>query len=373
MIKIAIVGLGYIGKVHLETLLRIPGVKVVALAGRRLGPLEDLAVKHAIPTVTSDYRTLLEDSSIDVIHNCTPNHMHFQVNHDFINAGKHVFSEKPLARTSQETRALLELAKAKDVLTAINFCYRYYPAVQEAAVRIRNEELGKVYTVMGSYLQDWLLYDTDYDWRLEQSVAGDSNVIADIGSHWFHLAQFMVGSRITEVMADLKTTLPIRKKPEGEDGLHEFPVEVEDYGSVLLHFANGASGVFTVSQLAAGKKCAIDVQVYGSQSALQWNHERSTELWIGHRDRANEVLMESPQLQQGSSKRYALLPTGHPMGYYDAVFNLFTDFYHALALKKQGKESPVALPDFNEGHRELLITEAILKSQREKKWVQVGE
>ncbi|HBG02172.1 MAG TPA: dehydrogenase [Firmicutes bacterium] len=373
MTRIAIIGLGYIGKVHLETLLRIPGVQVVALVGRRMGPLEVLAAKYGIPKVTTNYRTLLEDPSIDVIHNCTPNDLHFEVNRAFIQAGKHIFSEKPLARTSQETRTLVELAKGKNVLTAINFCYRYYPAVQEAALRIRNKELGEVYTVMGSYLQDWLLYDTDYDWRLEQSIAGNSNVIADIGSHWFNLAQFMVGSQITEVMADLKTTLPIRKKPEGDGGFTEYPVTVEDYGSVLLHFANGACGVFTVSQLAAGKKCAIDVHVYGSQSALRWNHERSAELWIGHRDRANEVLMESPQLQHRESKRYALLPTGHPMGYHDAVFNLFTDFYNALALKKQGKESSVALPDFSEGHRELMITEAILQSHREKRWVQVTE
>ena len=373
MINAAIIGLGYIGKVHLRTLLRIPGVKVVALAGRRREPLEELAAQYGIPKVTADYRTLLEDPSIDVIHNCTPNHLHYEVNHAFISAGKHILSEKPLGRSSQETGALAKLAEEKDVLTAINFCYRYYPAVQEAAVKVSREELGSIYTVMGSYLQDWLLYDTDYDWRLEQSFTGSSNVIGDIGSHWFHLAQFIVGSQITEVMADLKTTLPIRKKPEADGTYAEYPVKVEDYGSVLLHFANGASGVFTVSQLAAGKKCAIDVQVYGSQSALRWNHEQPTELWLGHRDKPNEVLMESPQLQQAESKRYALLPTGHPMGYHDAVYNLFTDFYENLHLNNQGKALTIPLPDFWEGHREVLITEAILQSHREKRWVRVGE
>ncbi|MGI6651970.1 MAG: Gfo/Idh/MocA family protein [Limnochordia bacterium] len=373
MINVAIVGLGYIGKVHLRTLLRIPGVNVVALAGRRLGPLEELAAMYNIPKVTADYRTLLDDPSIDVVHNCTPNHLHYEVNHAFISAGKHILSEKPLGRSAEETGALAELAEEKDVLTAINFCYRYYPAVQEAAVRIRQGELGSIYTVMGSYLQDWLLFDTDYDWRLEKSFTGESNVIGDIGSHWFHLAQFIVGSRITEVMSDLKTTLPVRKKPAGDGTYTEYPVQVEDYGSVLVHFANGASGVFTVSQLAAGKKCAIDVQVYGSQSSLRWNHERPTELWLGRRDRPNEVLMESPQLQQAESRRYALLPTGHPMGYHDAVFNLFTDFYSALHLKNQGKKPEVELPDFREGHRELLVTEAILRSHREKRWIRVEE
>lgn len=377
MVNVAIIGLGYIGKVHLETLLRIPGIQIKALVGRRLAPTERIAQKYGISLATDDYTQLLSDPTIAVIHNCTPNDLHFEINRAFLQAGKHILSEKPLARSAQETSELVELAAKHDLLTAINFCYRYYPAVQEAAARVQSNALGKIHTVMGSYLQDWLLYDTDYDWRLDQAIAGDSNAIADIGSHWFHLAQFVNGSQISEVMADLRITLPIRKKLQrgveaGGSVYAEYPVTVEDYGSVLVHFVNGASGVFTVSQLCAGRKCAINLQVYGSQSSLTWNHERSNELWIGHRDRANEVLMESPQLQLPRTRGYALLPSGHPMGYHDAVFNLFTDFYSDLSLKQQGKEPQAKLPDFGEGHRELLITEAILKSHREKRWVAVG-
>jgi len=371
LIGVAIVGLGYIGKVHLETLLKIPGVKVQALVGgRRLDRVKRLAETYGIPTVTDDYTTLLDDPTIQVVHNCTPNHVHYPINRDFLKAGKHILSEKPLATSSEETADLVRLAEEGGLLTGINFCYRYYPAVQEAAARVRKGELGPVHTVIGSYLQDWLLYDTDYDWRLEQEATGQSNVIGDIGSHWFHLAQFVTGSRITEVMADLKTTLPIRKKSV-PGGYEEYQVKVEDYGSVLVHFANGASGVFTVSQLCAGRKCFIDLQVYGYDASLAWNHERSTQLWLGSRRQANQVLMESPQLQHEESSRYALLPTGHPMGYHDAVCNLFRDFYENLRLKLAGSSPRHPLPDFAEGHREVLITEAILRSHREKRWIQV--
>jgi predicted dehydrogenase len=374
VIGVAIVGLGYIGKVHLQTLLRIPGVKVKALVGRRVERLRELAETYGVPKVTDDYTELLADPEIQVVHNCTPNHLHYPINRAFLQAGKHILSEKPLATTSQETAELARLAEQNSLLTGINFCYRYYPAVQEAAAQVRNGALGKVHTVIGSYLQDWLLYDTDYDWRLEKDAAGSSNVIGDIGSHWFHLAQFVTGSRITEVMADLKTTLPVRKKPcaGGEEGQYtEYEVEVEDYGSILVHFDSGASGVFTVSQLCAGRKCWIDLQVYGFKAGLAWNHERSTQLWIGHRSQANQFLMESPQLQLPETKRYALLPTGHPIGYHDAVYNMFRDFYLNLGLKLDGREPTHPLPDFAEGHRELLITEAILQSHQEKRWVEV--
>jgi predicted dehydrogenase len=371
LIGAAIIGLGYIGKVHLQTLLRIPGIKVRALVGgRRLERVRELADTYGIPIATNDYRDLLDDPTIQVVHNCTPNHLHYEINRAFLQAGKHILSEKPLATSSQETAELVRLAEAGNLLTGINFCYRYYPAVQEAAAKVRKGELGDIHTVVGSYLQDWLLYDTDYDWRLEQSATGQSNVIGDIGSHWFHLAQFVTGSPIVEVMADLKTTRPVRKKP-GPEGYEEYEVKVEDYGSVLIHFANGASGVFTVSQLCAGRKCAIDLQVYGFDSSLAWNHERSTELWMGYRSQANQVLMESPFLQHEDAKRYALLPTGHPMGYHDAVYNLFRDFYENLKLKLEGKEPKYPVPDFGEGHRELLVTEAILQSHREKRWVKV--
>ncbi len=378
----AIVGLGYIGKVHLETLLRLPGVRVRALVDPDLQSAAAIARRYQIPVVTADYRELLGDPQIEVVHNCTPNHLHFAINRDFLQAGKHVFSEKPLAVALLEARELISLAAARDLLTAVNFCYRYYPVVQEAAARVHAGELGNLHTIMGSYLQDWLLYDTDYNWRLDEAVSGPAGAIADIGSHWCDLAQFVSGRKIEKLVADLNTTIPVRKRPRRKvatfdqqpadaSDWEEAAVRVDDYGSVLLHFEGGARGAFTVSQLCAGRKCRIDLQLYGSKSSLAWNHENPSRLWGGHRDRANEIILENPLLHKEAVRPYALLPAGHPLGYYDAEFNLFSDFYRAIQLKEEGQEAQYPWPTFEDGYNQMVVVDAILRSQQRGSWVTV--
>jgi predicted dehydrogenase len=381
MVKVAVIGAGYIGKVHLETLLRIPGVEVKALVDANVAFAQELAERYRVNQVTGNYQELLNDPEIMVYHNCTPNHLHFEINKTLIEAGKHVLSEKPLSITCGQAEILKGLAVAKDVVTGVNFCYRYYPAVQEAAARIQAGNIGKIRTIMGSYLQDWLLFDTDYSWRLDKAISGASNTVADIGSHWCDLAQFVSGAKITEVMADLKTLIPVRKKSrhagltfsknKNEGKYMEVPVEVDDYASVLVHFDNGACGAFTVCQLAAGRKCTIDLQIYGSESSLAWNHEHPNQLWIGHRDSTNEILIENPLQQMESTKHYALLPAGHPLGYHDAVYNLFNDFYRAISSKEKNCAVDYQWPDFTDGYREMKIVEAVLQSHAEKRWVKV--
>jgi predicted dehydrogenase len=379
MFQVAVIGTGYIGAVHLETLLRVPGVRLKALVDSKLELGRQLADKYGIPTVFQDYRALLDDPDIQVVHNCTPNHLHFEINQALLEAGKHVMSEKPLALDSGQARALRDLAADKGRLTGINFCYRYYPAVQEAAARVRSGAVGKVYSVFGAYFQDWLLYETDYNWRLDKQVSGASNTIADIGSHWFDLAQFVAGLKIVEVMADLRTILPVRKKStsvlsfarQSAADVQDVPVEVDDYGAVLLRFENGAAGAFMASQLCAGRKCTIDLQVYGSQAAFAWNHENPSRLWIGRREQANELFIENPLQQQPSTARFARLPSGHPMGYFDTMYNLFADFYQAIRLKEAGQAPGYTWPDFQDGFEEMAIVEAVLKSHAEGRWVRV--
>lgn len=339
---VAIIGTGYIGKVHLETLKRIPDVEIKAVVDNDLEVARTLATQYGISLVCADYHELLDNPSIQVFHNCTPNNLHFEVNRTLLEKGKHVMSEKPLSITSTEAALLTDLAKNQNLVTGINFCYRYYPVVQEAAARIRKGEIGQVHSVFGSYFQDWLLFDTDYNWRLDKEQSGNSNTMADIGSHWLDLIQFVTNARIVEVMADLRTILPIRKRSlsktvtfekqnsNNEKQLEEVPIELDDYGSVLVHFDNGSAGTFSVCQLCAGRKCTIDVQIYGTQSSLAWNHETSTQLWSGHRDAPNQILFENPLLQNESTSRFARLPSGHPLGYYDAVYNLFREFYNGL-------------------------------------------
>ncbi|WP_119070819.1 Gfo/Idh/MocA family protein [Aggregatilinea lenta] len=382
MPDVAVIGTGYIGAVHLDTLLRIPGVRVKALVDANLEPAQALAQRYGIPTVAADYRDLLDDPTIEVVHNCTPNALHYPITREFIEAGKHVLSEKPLAMTAEEARALDALAAAHNRVTAVNFCYRYYPTVQEAAARVRAAEIGRVHSVFGAYFQDWLLYPTDYSWRLDRAQSGASNTMADIGSHWLDLAQFVVGAKIVEVMADLRTILPLRKKSRGptltfaqadaDTEWTDVPVEVDDYGAVLVRFDNGAAGSFMACQLCAGRKCSIDLQVYGSKAALAWNHERSAELWIGQRDRANQTLIEGPQLQDASTAGYARLPSGHPMGYFDAVYNLFSDFYKAVEHHRRGETFSAPLPTFGDGAYEMALLDAILKSHATRSWCAVS-
>lgn len=381
MIKTAVIGAGYIGMVHLETLMRIPGIQVQAVAEANEGLRNTLAAKFNVPVVTADYRRILDDPEIVAVHNCTPNHVHFEINQAIAQAGKHIMSEKPLCVTSEESRVLNDLVAKKNLVNGINFCYRYYPTVQEAAARVRRGDIGAVQEIVGAYLQDWLLYETDYSWRLEKKYAGGSNTVADIGCHWFDLAQFVSGAKISEVMADLHTFVPVRKRPKGtvltfaKDDKMEYDdikIELEDYASILLHFDNGARGVTTVSELCAGRKCALDVQLYGSKSALSWSHEDPAVLWQGRRDEACGLFRENPIQQDPSTRRFARLPSGHPMGYFDAVLNLFNDFYTLVRAKQKNEKCDIQIPDFAVGHNQMQIIEAVLKSQKEGRWVKVG-
>ena len=380
MLKVGVIGAGYIGLVHVETLLRMPGIELAGLAGTNQARLAPLAARHPGLLVTTDHRKLLKDPDIVAIHNCTPNNVHFAINRAALEAGKHLLSEKPLALTSDQAKKLLDLAEAKRLRHAVHFCYRYYPTVQEIAARVRRGEIGAVREVLGHYLQDWLMYDTDYSWRLDPKVTGRTNTVADIGSHWFDLAQFLSGSQIVEVMADLHTFVPKRRRPRGavltfagkpSGPKQSVDVKLEDYASILLHFANGARGATTVSQVCAGRKCTIDVQLYGAKASLAWNHERPELLWKGERDRACEVLRESPLLQSPSTRRFARLPSGHPMGYFDAVLNLFTEFYAQVRGERRPRGQAPAPPDFADGLDQMRIVEAVLESHRTRRWAKV--
>ncbi|MFH2069243.1 MAG: Gfo/Idh/MocA family oxidoreductase [Candidatus Omnitrophota bacterium] len=379
--RVAVIGTGYIGTVHLEQLLRLPNVVIAGIADKNSGLAVEAARRYNIGKIYQNAAEAITDRTIDVIHNCTPNNFHYEINRQSLEAGKQVFSEKPLALSAKESSKLMRLAKKNQAVTAINFCYRYYPVVQEAAVRIARGEIGTIYNIMGNYLQDWLLYPTDYSWRLEPSMAGASNIVGDLGSHWCDLAQFVSGLKITGVMAELKTILPVRKRPKNKEILtfstasdidyKDVKISLDEYGALLLRFDNGACGTFTTSQLAAGRKCNIDLQIYGSESSLAWNHERSAELWIGHRDEPNQIFFESPNLQAPETRRFARLPSGHPMGYMDAILNLFKDFYTAIELREKNRKPGFRHPDFQAGHEEMLILEAAIRSRRKGAWAKV--
>ncbi|WP_425395466.1 Gfo/Idh/MocA family protein [Aeoliella sp.] len=378
MIKAAIIGTGFIGPAHVEAIRRLGFVDVIAVSERNQELAEAKAAELSIPKAYGDYNELLADPQIQVVHNCTPNHLHFEVNKAIIEASKHVVSEKPLAMNSTESRELVRLADEAGVVNAINFNYRFMPLVQQAKQMVAKGDIGPVHTIHGSYLQDWLLKETDWNWRLVPELSGDSRAIADIGSHWCDIVQFVSGMKIKSVMADLVTIHQERKKPtvemetysgrELQPGEYEvMPIGTEDYASVLLEFDSGAHGVMTVSQCAAGQKNRLSFEIDGADAALSWDQQRPNELWIGHRDTPNEVMLKDASLMHDEAKEYAHFPGGHNEAWPDGPKNLFRNVYGHLNGTRPGGD----FATFIDGHNEIAICEAMVKSNQERKWVDV--
>lgn len=380
-IRVGIIGMGMIGSRHIETLRRIGGVQIVAVSDQNYALAQRKAAEFCIPKCYATAEELIADPEIQVVHDCTPNHLHLDINSKIIKADKHVFSEKPLGMTSAESAQMLALlAEHPKVVAGVDFCYRMNALVQDARHRIANGEIGRPYLIHGSYLQDWLLFDTDYNWRIDPSLSGESRCVADIGSHWMDTAQVLAGCRITEVCANTLTALPIRKKPSRQvetfavnDDVQreEIAVNTEDYAGVLVKFANGACGVFQCSQVSAGRKNYIDIEVDGSLSSFHWQQETSDRMWKGNRDKNNEEIMRNPNLITPEARKYATLPAGQPEGWNDAFRNTLDAYYSFIRSGKKQAGEACDFATFEDGHYIAKLTEAILKSAREKRWITV--
>ncbi|HUS58648.1 MAG TPA: Gfo/Idh/MocA family oxidoreductase [Planctomycetota bacterium] len=377
-IKVGVIGTGFIGPAHVEALRRLPMVEVAAVAEAGEALARKKADELGIEKAYGDYKDMLADAEIVSVHNCTPNFLHFQITSDIIKAGKHVVSEKPLAMTTKESRKLVAMARKAGVANAIDFNYRFYPLTQQARAMVKDGDLGDVFIVHGSYLQDWLYLKTDYNWRLEPSLSGDSRAVADIGSHWCDLIQFITGQKIVRVFADFATIHPIRMKPAKPvetyagktikpTALTEMAIATEDYATLLLEFDKGARGALTVSQVSAGRKNRLYFEIDGSKCAIAWDQEDPNEMWIGYREKANELLVKDPSLLKPEARKYAHFPGGHPEGYPEGPRNLFENFYRYII----GDNKEINFSTFADGHAELCICEAALKSARARKWVDV--
>lgn len=378
-IKAAIVGTGFIGPAHLEALRRIPNVEVVALVEVNQALADEKAKQLGIPRAYV-FADMLKQDDIDVVHICTPNFLHFSQAKAVMEAGKHVICEKPLAISLEEAEELVQLAKTTGLINAVHFNLRYYPMVRQMKVMREKGELGQVYSIMGSYLQDWLFLQTDYNWRLEPDKSGDSRAIADIGSHLLDITEYVTGLKITEVMADFSTVHKTRLKPLkpietysgkmlSQDDYQEVPINTEDHATVLLRFDNGSKGSITVSQVSAGRKNRLNIEIAGSVSNFEFNSERPNELWIGKREKANEQLMKDPSLVHREVSSLVSFPGGHNEGFPDTSKQLFKEVYAAIVTGKQ-PEQP-SFPTFADGLRELLIGERIVESNKKQGWVKV--
>ncbi|AWV97271.1 Gfo/Idh/MocA family protein [Arcticibacterium luteifluviistationis] len=378
-IKVGVVGTGFIGPAHIEALRRLPNVEVVALCEVSQELADQKAAELGIP-VGCTFENLLKMDEIQCIHICTPNFLHYSQSKAALEAGKHVVCEKPLSKDLHEAKELVEIAAKSGLVNAVHFNLRYYPMVRQMKVMREKGELGEVFSIIGSYLQDWLFLNTDYNWRLEPDKSGDSRAIADIGSHLMDIIEYVTGLKTVELLADFNTVHDIRKKPKkaiatysgvelGPDDYEDVAINTEDHANVLLRFDNGNSGSITVSQVSAGRKNQLKVEISGSKKTFAFNSERPNELWIGHREKANEVLMKDPSLVADGVQSVVSFPGGHNEGFPDTSKQLFKEVYAAIEEGKQ-PEKPT-FPTFADGYRELLVCERILESHRSRSWTTV--
>jgi predicted dehydrogenase len=372
-LRAGVVGTGFIGAVHVEALRRL-GVDVVGVVGSS----PERAQAKGLAPVIDTYDQLLGDERVDVVHLTTPNHLHYPQVKRALEAGKHIVCEKPLAMTSEESAELVALAQASGLVHCTNFNIRFYPQVQQARALVADGALGAVWNAHGGYLQDWLLLPTDWNWRLVPEKGGALRAVADIGSHWLDLVQFVLGRRVASLLADLATTIPVRQRPIGEvetfaaaDDVEREDAEMatEDLAHILLRFEDGTRGSLVVSQVSAGRRNSLRFEVDGSEGALAWDSERHEELWLGHRGRPSELLLRDPTLLVPEAASRTHLPAGHAEGFAETFKELYRAVYTAVAAG--GPPAEPDYPTFDDGHWENVLGDAVALSNRDRRWVEV--
>jgi predicted dehydrogenase len=374
-VRTAIFGAGFMGRVHTEGIRRLGNVEIAGIAAETAEEARSFAESAGIERSTGDYRELLADSTVDAVHVCTPNQLHFPMVKTALEAGKHVICEKPLATSVADAMQMVALAKKTGLANCTFHNIRAYPQAQNMRRIVEAGELGEIWAVQGTYSQDWLLYDTDWNWRI---VIGPSRTFADIGSHWCDLAEFVTGLKIQNVCADLHTFHKTRRKPRGPvqtfagsttppSELNEVAIETEDFGSMIFDMGE-ARGAMTVSQISAGRKNRLVLEIYGTKAGLTWDAERPDELWIGHRNTRNQILIKDPSLMEEKARSFADLPGGHSEGYDDTFKQTFRRFYATVT----DRNAAIDYPTFEDGLRQLRILEAVLESSKKRAWTAVS-
>lgn len=380
MLNVLVVGVGFIGAEHIEAIRRTNLAQVAAIVGHTPEKTKQKAKSLGVERALVDFETAVQDPDVDVVHICTPNNLHFQMAKRALLAGKHVVCEKPMTMTSAEAEELAALARERGLVGAIHFNIRYYPLIRQAREMIARGELGRIYAATGSYLQDWLMKDTDYSWRLESAQSGPTRAVGDIGTHWMDLVEYVTGDRIARVQADMATLLPVRKKPRKSvetwsgkvlhnDDYDPVAVDTEDYASVLFHSRSGIRGVYTVNQMAAGHKNRVYFEIDGEKASLIWNSEAPNQLHVGYRDKGNETIIRDPSLVYPAAAGIMTLPGGHNEGFADTSKQLFKEVYQYI-LQGDTTLQPT-FPTFDDGLHEARLCDAIVKSGESRQWENV--
>jgi predicted dehydrogenase len=334
---------------------RAAGARLVGVTSRFGADIEAarhrLGAEIAYPTLEH----LLADERVDIVHVCSPNRTHADIAGAVLAAGKHVICEKPLATSAREASELARMAAGLSVVAAVPFIYRFHPMLREARVRVRRGDTGRIFSVSGSYLQDWLALATSSDWRVDPAHGGPSRAFADIGSHLTDLIEFVTGDQIARVCAQMRTVHPDRGT--------NTDVNTEDVATVLFETSGGVIGTLHVSQVAAGHKNGLSIEINGERESLIFDQETPDVLRVGTKQGFLSRLRSEDLVPEAA--RYSLVPAGHAQGYQDA-FNAFVlDTYRAA-----GGDVPEGLPTFADGYRATVLTEAVLRSHHTSAWVE---
>jgi predicted dehydrogenase len=379
-IRVGMIGTGWMAETHTEALRRL-GIEVAGVAGRSPARAREVADRLGLATAYDSVEALVKDDSLAAVHVTSPNDVHAEQAAAALRAGRHVVCEKPLGVSAGETAALVELAADSGLVNAACFNLRFAPHNHNAAGMVRDGSLGEPRFVTGAYHQDWLLLETDWNWRLVSERQGTLRAVADIGSHWIDLVSFVSGRRVVEVLADLHTFVPERNHPLGEVGTfagHGVAADVErvrermtsdDAAGILLRLEGGMRGVVSVSQVSAGRKNRLTWELNGSQRSLAWTSEEPEYLWVGHRGRPNETLNKDPALMTSLGAAVTGYPAGHVEGYPDTFRGLFAAVYADIAAGRPSAEP--AYPTFVDGHDVALVCQAVAESARSQAWVPV--
>ena len=376
-IRAGVVGIGFIGVTHIEALRRL-GVEVAGVVGSSPERTRPKADSLGLETY-ENVEALASDPTIDVVHITSPNYAHAEQVRICLKAGKHVVCEKPLALNSSDTADLVARADTSGLVNAVCFNIRFYPQNHQAMAMVKKGDVGVPRLITGSYHQDWLLLDTDWNWRLQLEEGGSLRAVADIGSHWLDLARFISGRNVEAVMADLHTLVPVRRHPSGpvetfaavDEGtdLIEEKMTNDDAAGILLRFEGGARGAVTISQVSAGQKNSVRYELAGSDSSVSWFSGNPDDLLIGHRGRANEIMQRDPGLAAPEAERTIGYPGGHVEGFPDTFRALFQQVYGDV--EKGAPSAEPTYPTFADGHDAVLVTDAIGQSHREQRWTAV--
>lgn len=375
IIRAGIVGAGMMGRNHTEALRRLPGVEVAALADPNGALAKKTCEELFIPGCYDSYQEMMEKEDLDAVHVCTPNFAHFAVCKAAIEAGINVYCEKPLANTAEETAELCALAKRHNVLAAVNFNYRHNAVVQDMRERVHGNDWGRTFLIHGCYIQDWMMYDTDYNWRCTTALGGPSRTIADIGSHWFDTVQYITGKKIVKVYSKLMTVMPQRKKfatqaatfqKQSGDEFELVDINTEDAAFIMVELEDGTLGNLVISQVSAGYKNGLVVNIDGSRYSMHWEQESPDRLYIGEREMGNTCIQAAPDTLRGMGAKYATLPSGHVVAWNDALRNAIGCFYSEL----RGIHN-TNFARFDDGHYIVKIVEACLASNQSGNWESV--